>query len=214
MAPIVHHLKNYKRYTENGKRSLTCKEIGTKLHSVVEKYILGAGTIRSRSFIEDLKQYNIKYDLNLVTNTINYIIAKEMLEGGYEVIGSEKLYQVSSNPTNFNRLDLLLRRKDKVLVIDWKFSYFSAREYIKGYRYKLMKYLRIAKKQYDCEVEFHLYCIHRQPDSFMYNYSVKSERLKIQEFVVSDQSEESQLDKDYELVEPDDDMERNMAPKS
>lgn len=173
----------------DGKRPLNCKEIGTKLHSVVEKYILGAGSIRSMDFLNDLKRYKLRYNINTVTHTINYIIAKEMLEGGYEVIGSEKLYMVRVSPPNFNRLDLLLRRKDKVLVIDWKFTKFSARDYIKSYRYKVRKYLKIAKKQYDCEVEFQLYCIHQHLNGFMYNFSVKKELLPKHEVIVSDCSD-------------------------
>lgn len=152
----------------------------------MEKYILGAGHIRSQHFLDVLKHYKLRYNLNMVTHTINYIIGKEMLEGNYEVIGSEKLYMVRTSPSNFNRLDLLLRRKDKVLVIDWKFSRFSARDYIKAYRSKVRKYLSIAKKQYDCEVEFHLYCIHLHQNGFMYNFSVKTEFLPVHEVTVDD----------------------------
>jgi hypothetical protein len=167
---------------------------------VVEKYILGAGVIRSREFLDGLRRYKLRYDLNIVTNTINYIIGKEMLEGGYEVIGTEKLYMIRTNPPNFNRLDLLLRRKDKVLVIDWKFSRFSARDYIKAYRSKVRNYLKIAKKQYDCEVEFHLYCIHLHLNGFMYNFSAKTEFLPVQEITVADDPDEELEEFDEEIL--------------
>lgn len=90
--------------------------------------------------------------MNILTLTIDYIIGREMLEGGYEKIASEKLFNTCRFPLNFNRLDLLLRRADKVLVIDWKFSCFSAKDYFKHYRKKMHKYMRLAKKHYDCDV--------------------------------------------------------------
>jgi len=107
---------------------------------------------------------------------------------------------IRTNPPNFNRLDLLLRRKDKVLVIDWKFSRFSARDYIKAYRSKVRNYLKIAKKQYDCEVEFHLYCIHLHLNGFMYNFSAKTEFLPVQEITVADDPDEELEEFDEEIL--------------
>lgn len=42
---------------------------------------------------------------------------------------------------------------------------------MKGYRAKVQKYLRLVKKYYRCEVEFHLYCIHRKDNGFLYEFS-------------------------------------------
>lgn len=167
--------------------------MGTKLHSLVERYIQGVGKVRNEGFLASLRPFNLNYDINKVINTVNYIIGREILEGGYEMIGCEKSYRIKVNPLNYNRLDLLLRRKDKVLVIDWKFSFLSAKDYLKKYQKKINQYLKIAKLHYDCEVEFHLYCIHRHVNreiGFLYKYSMKEVALPVDEVVLSEDAEE------------------------
>lgn len=49
MAPTVQHLKHFNKFWENnGPKKLKSNEMGTKLHSFVERYILGAGFIHNQ----------------------------------------------------------------------------------------------------------------------------------------------------------------------
>jgi hypothetical protein len=83
---------------------------------------------------------------------------------------------------------------------------WSANDYIKWYVKKVYKYLKIAKMQYDCEVEFHLYCVHRyvsRQSSWMYRYTMKQVFLPINEVVVlSDEEEGVGMPEEPEDEEP------------
>jgi 5-methylcytosine-specific restriction endonuclease McrBC regulatory subunit McrC len=56
-------------------------------------------------------------------------VGKEMIEGGYLTISSEKWMRKFSQK-KFKKFDLLLRNKSKVCIIDWKFSRVNADEKI------------------------------------------------------------------------------------
>lgn len=57
------------------------------------------------------------------------IIGREMIEGGYVTISSEKWMRKFS-AKRFKKFDLLLRNSNRVCVIDWKFSRVNADEKI------------------------------------------------------------------------------------
>ena len=170
VTPTVSGLKFLRFFSDADKkyreRTIDCKQAGTLLHAIVDYYVSGKGWINNQPLLIDLYSSKLLYNPERVIHTINYIIGLEMVQGGYEEIATEKLFEVT-NPLeddhfNFNRLDLLLRNEHKVLVIDWKFTFQKAKDYIRGYKHKVQKYLRLAKKYYKCEVEFRLYCIHKE----------------------------------------------------
>lgn len=65
------------------------------------------------------------YNLKKIINTICFIIGKEIIEGKYVTMSSEK-WMRKSTKKKFKRFDLLMRNDDKVCIIDWKFSRFDA----------------------------------------------------------------------------------------
>ena len=75
-------------------------------------------------------------------------------------------------------------------MIDWKFSVEKAEDYMRKYRSKVQKYLRLAKKYfYRCEVEFHLYCIHTNNDGFLCEFTTETVHKKIRNIELSDGEE-------------------------
>lgn len=113
------------------------------------------------------------------------------------MISTEKLLEITNlignDYTNFNRLDLVLRSKDKVLVIDWKFSGEKACDYMKGYKHKVQKYLTLVKKYYRCEVEFHLYCIHMKDNGFMCDFSTETIHKRISNIEIKGPSNDDDM---------------------